>query len=66
MKRPFRFGFVRGRGDGFAIIAVLIVVVVLGLIGGAALSLSTGDARVTQLFSRSAEVDAAATAGLAH
>jgi hypothetical protein len=66
MKRPFRFGFVRGRGDGFAIIAVLIVVVVLGLIGGAALSLSTGDARVTQLFSRSAEVDAAATAGLEH
>jgi hypothetical protein len=57
---------VRGRGDGFAIIAVLIVVVVLGLIGGAALSLSTGDARVTQLFSRSAEVDAAATAGLEH
>jgi type II secretory pathway pseudopilin PulG len=66
MKRPFRFGFVRGGGDGFAIIAVLIVVVVLGLIGGAALSLSTGDARVTQLFSRSAEVDAAATAGLEH
>jgi len=66
MKRPFRFGSVRGRGDGFAIIAVLIVVVVLGLIGGAALSLSTGDARVTQLFSRSAEVDAAATAGLEH
>jgi type II secretory pathway pseudopilin PulG len=66
MKRPFLFGFVRGRGDGFAIIAVLIVMVVLGLIGGAALSLSTGDARVTQLFSRSAEVDAAATAGLEH
>jgi type II secretory pathway pseudopilin PulG len=66
MKRPFRFELLRGRCDGFAIIAVLIVMVVLGLIGGAALSLSTGDARVTQLFSRSAEVDAAATAGLEH
>lgn len=66
MRRPFRFGFVHSRGNGFAIIAVLIVVVVLGLIGSAALSLSTGDARVTQLFSRSAEVDAAATAGLEH
>jgi hypothetical protein len=52
--------------DGFAIVAVLIVVIVLGLIGGAALSLTTGDARVTQLFSRSGEVDAAATAGLEH
>jgi hypothetical protein len=40
------------------------VLIVLGLIGGAALSLTTGDARVTQLFSRSGEVDAAATAGL--
>ena len=60
----------RGRSrfssDGFAVVAVLIVVIVLGLIGGAALSLSTGDARVTQLFSRSGEVDAAATAGLEH
>ncbi|MGH7565544.1 MAG: hypothetical protein ACREK2_01820 [Gemmatimonadota bacterium] len=50
--------------DGFALVAVLIVLIVLGLIGGAALSLTTGDARVTQLFSRSGEVDAAATAGL--
>lgn len=60
----------RGRSrfssDGFAVVAVLIVVIVLGLIGGAALSLTTGDARVTQLFSRSGEVDAAATAGLEH
>ena len=55
---------VRCSSDGFAVVAVLIVVVVLGLIGGAALSLTTGDARVTQLFSRSGEVDAAATAGL--
>ena len=58
----------RGRSrfssDGFAVVAVLIVLIVLGLIGGAALSLTTGDARVTQLFSRSGEVDAAATAGL--
>lgn len=58
----------RGRSrfssDGFAVVAVLIVLIVLGLIGGAALSLTTGDARVTQLFSRGGEVDAAATAGL--
>ena len=56
----------RFSSDGFAVVAVLIVVIVLGLIGGAALSLTTGDARVTQLFSRSGEVDAAATAGLEH
>lgn len=52
--------------DGFAIVAVLIVLIALGLVGGAALSLSTGDARVTQLFSRAGEVDAAASAGLEH
>lgn len=66
MRRTLRFGGPGRRGDGFAIIAVLIVLVVLGLIGGAALSLSTGDARVTQLFSRSVEIDGAATAGLEH
>ena len=60
-----RVGY-RLSSEGFAIVAVLIVVIVLGLIGGAALSLTTGDARVTQLFSRSGEVDAAATAGLEH
>jgi hypothetical protein len=61
MTDPVRSRF---SSDGFAIVAVLIVLIVLGLIGGAALSLTTGDARVTQLFSRSGEVDAAATAGL--
>lgn len=55
-----------GSNDGFAVIAVLIALIALGLIGGAALSLSTGDARVTQLFSRAGEVDAAATAGIEH
>ncbi|HUF90665.1 MAG TPA: hypothetical protein VMR66_11875 [Gemmatimonadota bacterium] len=52
--------------EGFAIVAVLIVLIALGLVGGAALSLSIGDARVTQLFSRAGEVDAAASAGIEH
>ncbi|HEY7473088.1 MAG TPA: prepilin-type N-terminal cleavage/methylation domain-containing protein [Gemmatimonadota bacterium] len=51
---------------GFALIAVLIVMVVLGLIGSAALSLTAGDQKVTRLFADANQADAAATAGLEH
>ena len=49
---------------GFALIAVLVVMVVLGLVGSAALSLTAGDQRVTRLFADANQVDAAAAAGL--
>jgi len=51
---------------GFALIAVLVVMVVLGLIGGAALTLTAGDQEVTRLFADANQADAAATAGLEH
>src|SRR5918996_3760171 len=68
MNDPFRFILVRPRSDrsGFALIAVLVVMVVLGLIGGAALNLTAGDQRVTRLFSDANQADAAAAAGLEH
>ena len=52
MNDLFRFILVRPRTDrrGFALIAVLVVMVVLGLIGGAALKLTAGDQKVTRLF----------------
>ena len=51
---------------GFALIAVLVVMVVLGLIGGAALKLTAGDQKVTRLFADANQADAAAAAGLEH
>lgn len=50
--------------NGFALIAVVIALVVLGLIGGAALKLTAGDQRVTRLFADANQADAAAAAGL--
>jgi Tfp pilus assembly protein PilX len=50
--------------EGFALIAVLVVMVVLGLVGSAALSLTAGDQKVTRLFSDANAADAAAAAGL--
>lgn len=52
------------RPNGFALIAVLVAMVVLGLIGGAALKLTAGDQRVARLFADANQADAAATAGL--
>ena len=68
MNDPFRFILMRPRSDrrGFALIAVLVVMVVLGLIGGAALKLTAGDQKVTRLFSDANQADAAAAAGLEH
>ncbi|HET6639146.1 MAG TPA: prepilin-type N-terminal cleavage/methylation domain-containing protein [Gemmatimonadota bacterium] len=68
MNDPFRYIAIRPRSDrrGFALIAVLVVMVVLGLIGGAALKLTAGDQRVTRLFSEANQADAAAAAGLEH
>lgn len=67
MNDPFRFIVTRPRCDrGFALIAVLVVMVVLGLIGGAALKLTAGDQKVTRLFSDTNQADAAAAAGLEH
>src|SRR5688572_7500385 len=68
MSDPFRFILVRPRADrrGFALIAVLVVMVVLGLIGGAALNLTAGDQKVTRLFTDANQADAAAAAGLEH
>jgi Tfp pilus assembly protein PilX len=68
MNDPFRYILVRPRTDrrGFALIAVLVVMVVLGLIGGAALKLTAGDQKVTRLFSDANQADAAAAAGLEH
>ena len=51
---------------GFALIAVIVAMVVLGLIGSAALSLTMGDQQVTRLFSDANQVDAASAAGLEH
>ena len=51
---------------GFALIAVLVVMVVLGLIGSASLTLTAGDQKVTRLFSDANQADAAAAAGLEH
>lgn len=51
---------------GFAIIAVLVVMVVLGLIGSAAVTLTAGDQRVIRLFSDANQADAAAAAGIEH
>jgi Tfp pilus assembly protein PilX len=68
MKDPIRFILVRPRNDrrGFALIAVLVAMVVLGLIGGAALNLTAGDQKVTRLFADANQADAAAAAGLEH
>ncbi len=57
---------IRRRRDpnGFALIAVIIAMVVLGLIGGAALKMTAGDQRVTRLFADANQADAAAAAGL--
>jgi type II secretory pathway pseudopilin PulG len=68
MNDPFRFIVMRPRSDrrGFALIAVLVVMVVLGLIGGAALKLTAGDQKVTRLFADANQADAAAAAGLEH
>jgi type II secretory pathway pseudopilin PulG len=68
MNDPFRVVVTRLRGDrrGFALIAVLVVMVVLGLIGGAALRLTAGDQKVTRLFADANQADAAAAAGLEH
>jgi type II secretory pathway pseudopilin PulG len=68
MNDLFRYILVRPRTDrrGFALIAVLVVMVVLGLIGGAALKLTAGDQKVTRLFSDANQADAAAAAGLEH
>lgn len=68
MNDLFRFILVRLRTDrrGFALIAVLVVMVVLGLIGGAALKLTAGDQKVTRLFADANQADAAAAAGLEH
>jgi Tfp pilus assembly protein PilX len=68
MNDPFRFIVTRPRSDrrGFALIAVLVVMVVLGLIGGAALKLTAGDQKVTRLFADANQADGAATAGLEH
>ena len=68
MNDPFRFTVPRPCCDrrGFALIAVLVVMVVLGLIGGAALKLTAGDQKVTRLFSDANQADAAAAAGLEH
>ena len=68
MNDLFRFILVRPRTDrrGFALIAVLVVMVVLGLIGGAALKLTAGDQKVTRLFADANQADAAAAAGLEH
>ncbi|HET6362453.1 MAG TPA: prepilin-type N-terminal cleavage/methylation domain-containing protein [Gemmatimonadota bacterium] len=68
MNDPFRFILVRPRSDrrGFALIAVLVAMVVLGLIGGAALNLTAGDQKVTRLFADANQADAAAAAGLEH
>lgn len=51
---------------GFALIAVIVVMVVLGLIGAAALTLTAGDQKVTRLFADANQADGAATAGLEH
>ena len=51
---------------GFALIAVLVVMVVLGLIGAAALTLTAGDQKVTRLYADANQADAAAAAGLEH
>lgn len=67
MNDPFRL-LTRSCSDrrGFALIAVLVVMVVLGLIGGAALKLTAGDQKVTRLFADANQADAAAAAGLEH
>lgn len=49
---------------GFAIEIALALLIVLGLIGGAALLMSNADERVAGMYQRSAEIDAAAGAGL--
>jgi Tfp pilus assembly protein PilX len=51
---------------GFALIAVLIAMVVLGLVGSAAVTLTSGDQKVTRLFADANQADAAATAGIEH
>jgi Tfp pilus assembly protein PilX len=68
MKNPARFIQIRPIRDqrGFALIAVIVVMVVLGLIGGAALTLTAGDQKVTRLFADANQADAAAAAGLEH
>ncbi|MGH7565548.1 MAG: hypothetical protein ACREK2_01840 [Gemmatimonadota bacterium] len=68
MREPARFIRIRPVRDrrGFALIAVLVVMVVLGLIGGASLKLTAGDQKVTRLFSDANQADAAATAGIEH
>ena len=68
MRDPARFIQIRPARDrrGFALIAVLVVMVVLGLIGGAALTLTAGDQKVTRLFTDANQADAAATAGIEH
>jgi len=68
MKHSVCHPFTARRQDqqGFAIIAVLVVMVVLGFIGSAALTLTAGDQKVTRLFSDANQADAAAAAGLEH
>src|SRR5919106_2904224 len=68
MNDPFRFILVRPRSDrsGFALIAVLVVMVVLGLIGGAALRLTAGDQKVTRLFADASGAAPSGRAGLEH
>ena len=64
MKDPNRSDHPRRNPNGFALIAVIIAMVVLGLIGGAALKLTAGDQRVTRLFADANQADDAAAAGM--
>jgi Tfp pilus assembly protein PilX len=64
MNAPLSIEVRRRDPNGFALIAVLIALVVLGLIGGAALKLTAGDQKVTRLFADANQADAAAAAGM--
>lgn len=64
MQETLRSDLHRRDPNGFALIAVIIAMVVLGLIGGAALKLTAGDQRVTRLFADANQADDAAAAGM--
>lgn len=64
--RPLHFVPTPRDDRGFALIAVIIVMVILGLIGSAALTLTAGDQKVTRLFADANQADGAASAGLEH
>lgn len=66
MNTPRSLEIRRRDPNGFALIAVVIALVVLGLIGGAALKLTAGDQKVTRLFADANQADAAAAAGMEH